>query len=48
MLGRYGTSVGDAREAHHRLPPGDSEVEDVPVPAARHAGSDRWFAPLSR
>jgi hypothetical protein len=30
MLGRYGASV-DAREAHHRLPPGDSEVGDVPV-----------------
>jgi hypothetical protein len=42
MLGRYGTSVADAREAHHRLPPGDSEVEDVPVtlscPTARAAG----------
>ena len=26
MLGRYGTSVADAREAHRRLPPGDSMI----------------------
>jgi hypothetical protein len=38
MPGRYGTPVADAREAHHRLPPGDSEEEDVPVPRCAPCG----------